>query len=59
MKSSNTSIWKSTKIKQQLREQSMAEEALVTSSIKELIEFYWSNRKSFSGGYTDFPRNKT
>ena len=59
MKSSNTSSWKSTKIKTQLRAQGMAEEALVTSSTKELIEFYWSNRKHFPGGYTNFPSNIT
>ena len=57
MKSSNTSSRKSTKAKTQLGGQDMAEEALVTSSTKELVEFYWSNRKRFSGGYTGFPSN--
>ena len=30
-------------------------DALVTSSTRELVEFYWTNRKRFSGGYTGFP----
>ncbi len=55
MKSSNTSSWKSTNSQKYLGGLVMAKEALITSSTRELVEFYWSNRKRFSGGYTGFP----
>tara|TARA_B100000700_G_scaffold256689_1_gene290066 strand:- start:122 stop:316 length:195 start_codon:yes stop_codon:yes gene_type:complete len=55
MKSSSASSWKSPKCQKHLSVQNMAEEALVTSSTRELVEFYWSNRKRFSGGYAGFP----
>ena len=55
MKSSNTSSWGSTTSQKHLGAPGLAEEALVTSSTRELVEFYWSNRKRFSGGYTGFP----
>ena len=55
MKSSNTSSWGSTTRKKHLGAPGLAEEALVTSSTRELVEFYWSNRKRFSGSYIGFP----
>jgi len=55
MKSSTTSSWGSTTSQKHLCAPVLAEEALVTSSTRELVEFYWSNRKRFSGGYTGFP----
>ncbi len=55
MKSSNTSNWESTTIQQHFFETNIGEEALVTTSTRELVEFYWSNRKRFSGGYSGFP----
>ena len=30
-------------------------ELLLTTSTRELVEFYWTNRKRFSGGYKSFP----
>ena len=55
MKSSNTSSWEmstSKKVSEKLR---IGEEALVTTSTNELVEFYWSNQKRFSGSYVRFP----
>ena len=55
MESSSTSSWKSTtglKLSQELR---IGREALTASSTRELVEFYWTNRKRFSGGYIGFP----
>ena len=56
MKSSNTSSWES-KASQKLSDgpEIIGEEALFKSSTRELAEFYWSNRKRFSGGYEGFP----
>ena len=33
----------------------IGKEALITCSTRELVEFYWTNRKRFSGGYKGFP----
>ncbi|WP_269625270.1 hypothetical protein [Prochlorococcus marinus] len=55
MKSSITSSWnseKSLKLSSGLR---LGREALITSSTRELVEFYWTNRKRFSGSYLGFP----
>ena len=55
MKSSNTSSWESRRSQKPSVEQEIGEEALTTSSTRELVEFYWSNRKRFSGTYSSFP----
>jgi len=55
MKSSSTSSWKSTTSQKLLVGQGIGREALLTSSTRELVEFYWTNRKRFSGGYVGFP----
>ena len=55
MKSSTTSIWKSSTTKKLLEGHGIAREALITSSTRELVEFYWTSRKRFSGGYRGFP----
>tara|TARA_Y100001968_G_C19212632_1_gene645548 strand:- start:351 stop:530 length:180 start_codon:yes stop_codon:yes gene_type:complete len=55
MKSSSTSSWKSITIKKVSGGRELGREALITTSTRELIEFYWSNRKRFSGGYRGFP----
>ena len=55
MNYSNTSSWvpsKRQKLSGRLR---IGSEVLVTSSTSELIEFYWSHQKRFSGSYADFP----
>jgi len=60
MKSSNTSSWESSEDqKLTVGAGKIGEEALVTSSTRELVEFYWSNRKRFSGGYEGFPVEAT
>ena len=51
MKSSSTSTWKSLDIQKLSKGMGVGREALITSSTRELVEFYWSNRKRFSGGY--------
>ena len=55
MKSSNTSSWESGQIKQSSCENKLGREVLITSSTRELVELYWTNRKRFSGGYEGFP----
>tara|TARA_B100000579_G_C22629086_1_gene755679 strand:- start:418 stop:624 length:207 start_codon:yes stop_codon:yes gene_type:complete len=55
MESSSTSSWKSSKSKRLSNGQGVGREALITSSTRELVEFYWTNRKRFSGGYIGFP----
>tara|TARA_B100000579_G_C22056250_1_gene499378 strand:- start:210 stop:389 length:180 start_codon:yes stop_codon:yes gene_type:complete len=55
MKSSNTSSWKSVSRQKYLGTQGIAEELLVANSTRELVEFYWSNRKRFSGCFKGFP----
>ena len=55
MESSSTSSWKSTKSLKRSSELGTGREALITNSTRELVEFYWTNRKRFSGGYIGFP----
>ena len=55
MNSSNTSSWESSKRKKISCSLRIGAEVLITSSTSELVEFYWSNQKRFSGGYTGFP----
>jgi len=55
MESSKTSSWKSTKSLKLSSRRGIGREALMTSSTRELVEFYWTNRKRFSGGYLGFP----
>ena len=55
MESSNISSWKSTKSQKLSNGLGIGEEALITTSTRELVEFYWTNRKQFSGGYMGFP----
>ena len=52
MKSSNTSSWEPKMIPKLLGEQGIGRETLITSSTRELVEFYWTNRKRFSDGYS-------
>ena len=33
----------------------IGQEVLVTNLTSELVEFYWSNQKRFSGSYIGFP----
>ena len=54
MNSSNTSDWESILSKNPLDRQVISREILITSSTKELVEFYWTNRKRFSGIYRGF-----
>ena len=51
MESSSTSSWESTKSLKLSNGLEIGREALITSSTRELVEFYWTNRKRFSGGY--------
>ena len=51
MESSSTSSWKSTTGLKLSKELGIGREALITSSTRELVEFYWTNRKRFLGGY--------
>ena len=57
MESSSTSSWKLTTPVGGvlLREPGTDKEALIASSTRELVEFYWTNRKRFSGGSISFP----
>ena len=55
MKSSSTSSWKSKTSPKLSSGLVIGREALITSSTRELVEFYWTNRKRFSGGYIGFP----
>ena len=55
MKSSSILSWESPTIKKLSDEKGIGREALITSSTRELVEFYWTNRKRFSGGYRGFP----
>tara|TARA_Y100001968_G_C19431372_1_gene757228 strand:- start:436 stop:609 length:174 start_codon:yes stop_codon:yes gene_type:complete len=52
MESSSTSSWKTTKGLKLSDGLLIGREALITSSTRELVEFYWANRKKFSGGYS-------
>ena len=53
--SSSTSSWKSTTGLKLSGEQGISREVLIESTTRELVEFYWTNRKRFSGGYRGFP----
>jgi len=55
MRSSNTSGWEPISSKKLGIRLGLGKDVLVTSSTRELVEFYWTNRKRFSGGYTGFP----
>ena len=55
MESSSTSSWESITSLKLSSAQGIGREALITSSTRELVEFYWTNRKRFSGGYIGFP----
>ncbi len=55
MESSSTSTWKSTTSRKLSSGLGIGKEALVTISTRELVEFYWTNRKRFSGAYIGFP----
>ena len=61
MNSSSISSWNSSTNQKLSDEIGIARDALITSSTRELVEFYWTNRKRFSGGYAGFPAkaNKT
>ena len=55
MESSSTSSWESTKSQRLSSRLGIGREALITSSTRELVEFYWTNRKRFSSAYLGFP----
>ena len=55
MKSSRTSSWEESNRQKLSKELKNYKEALIESSTRELVEFYWSNRKRFSKGYVGFP----
>ena len=55
MKSSNSSSWESVTSQKPSIEQGIGREALITSTTRELIEFYWYNQKRFSGAYKNCP----
>ena len=54
MESSRTSSWKLTKNLKLSSELGIGKEALITTSTRELVEFYWTNQKRFSGSYLGF-----
>jgi len=56
MKSSSTSTWEFAKRQKLSSRREIGVEVLATISTRELVEFYWTNRKRFSGGYKDFPQ---
>ena len=55
MESSSTSSLQSSKSLKLSSGLEIGKEALITSSKRELVEFYWTNRKRFSDGFTGFP----
>jgi len=55
MKSSSTSSWNSTKSIKLSSGLGIGRETLITTSTRELVEFYWTNRKRFSGDYIGLP----
>mgnify|MGYP004408924539 CR=1 FL=1 len=55
MKSSSSSSWTLSTSKMLSGERGIDNEALITISTRELVEFYWTNQKRFSGGYKGFP----
>ena len=58
MESSSTSDWESTTSQNLSNGVGIGKEALTTISTRELVEFYWTNRKRFSGGYIGFPSKR-
>ena len=56
MESSNTKSWKSPTSEKSSRRLYLGREALLATSTRELVEFYWANRKQFSGSYKGFPK---
>ena len=59
MKSSNTSSWESISGQKLSGRTGIGEEVLITSSTRELVEFYWSTRKRLLEGQTDFSVKQT
>ena len=55
MKASSTLSWESTTIKKLSDRKGIGRASLTKKSSRELVEFYWTNRKRFSGGYRGFP----
>ena len=55
LKPSNSSSGRSVIKKKVERGGVIRKNAHLTSSTRDLVEFYWSNRKRFSGGYVGFP----
>jgi len=55
MESSSTLNWESIKNQKLSNGPEIGGETLRKSSTRELVEFYWTNRKRFSGGYLGFP----
>ena len=54
MNSSNTPSWEPRKRQDLSGRLRIGAEVLITSSTSELVEFYWSHQKRFSGSYTGF-----
>tara|TARA_Y100001968_G_scaffold309921_1_gene330348 strand:- start:1079 stop:1258 length:180 start_codon:yes stop_codon:yes gene_type:complete len=57
MKSSSTASWNSHTKQKLLNGLGTGGDEPITSSTRELVEFYWTNQKRFSGGYRGFPSN--
>ena len=55
MKSSNTSTCESLTSRPLSCRQELGREILLGTTTRELVEFYWTHRKRFSGGYRSFP----
>ena len=55
MESSSTSSWELTTSLKLSSDLEIGRETIITSSTRDLVEFYWTNRKRFSGGYIGFP----
>ena len=55
MESSSTSSCNSTKSTKLSSGLGIGREALITTSTRELVVFYWTNRKRFSGDYIELP----
>ena len=54
MESLSTSSWIPTMSLRLSSELEIGREELITSSARELVEFYWTNRRRFSGDYLGF-----
>ena len=55
MESSSTSSWEAGESQRLSDGLGIGKDILVTNSTRDLVEFYWTNRKRSSGGYTGFP----